>query len=70
MNQNLEQEFIWLDELITNKLVDAYEQGGQQAVEQLCDQIGITKKSYCEPCEERTPVYKSVCAVCFTLSKV
>lgn len=52
-------------------LVDCYENArdGQSAVEALCAKHGLTERAYCSPCEDDTPTFDDVCAVCGTVRR-
>ena len=49
--------------LTATKLYKAYEKGGQTEVEKLCEHL---PRAFCEPCEDETPKWGEVCAVCFS----
>jgi hypothetical protein len=52
-------------ELTEIALLAAYDQGGPAAVLDLCEPHELPFE-LCEPCEEMTPTWQCVCAVCWT----
>ena len=54
-----------MKKLTVSSLRRAYDRGGPSAVLDLCEPHHLPV-AWCEPCEEPTPTWQHVCAVCWT----
>ena len=55
-----------MKKLTAQRLRHAYERDGVSGVEKLCEPYNLPR-AFCEPCEDDTPTWEHVCAVCWTV---